>query len=274
MSTDTPQSTAAPFRRQTWHRSLWIRILGVLFLIWGIGLLACWWPSRSAWAVFGVNGLVETPPGTLQNRLRNGSGWSNYVSRFLAMDTEVTSAWLLGTGVDDQWLAPLSRFRKLERITLDGGQVGPGLQHLANLPNLTEIHVIGKQMRKKNGRIDHIDSTISGRHFLSVPQLKSLMLAGFNGGISDLYQLQSHPNLKTVSLQSISGLGEVLKQLEGCQNIESLSISPTNNQDAFPLESLGRMSHLKFLEIFGYKQDADLDTRLKSLLPTTRIGWR
>lgn len=274
MSTETSLPESSPERIPGWRRSLWFRVPVVLVFIWIVCLLACWWPSRSAWSVFGVNGMVETPQGTLQNRLRNSSGFASYVSRYLAMDTEVISAWLIGTGVDDQWLVRLSRFPQLKQVSLDGGQVGPGLHHLAGLSKLEFVHVSGHQMRNKNGWIDHIDSRISARHFLLVPQLETLTLSNFREQITDLDQLKTHPRLHSLFLGEIVSLSDTLKQLEACPNIPKLAIYHTASLDTLTIESLGRLKHLKSLVLTGNEKSDDVDARLKLMLPKTQITWR
>lgn len=273
MSTETSLPESSPKRRPAWHRSLWFRIPVVLLCIWTICLLACWWPSRSAWSVFGVNGMVEMPQGTLQNRLRNSTGFANYASRYLAMDTEVISAWLIGTGVEDEWLVRLSHFPQLRQISLDGGQVGPGLRHVAGLPGLKQIHVSGHQMRNKNGWIDHIDSKISARHFLLVPQLETVTFSGFREQITDLDQLKTHPHLHSLYLGEIEFLSDALKQLEACPNIQHLSINQSAPLDDATIESLGRLRHVKVLALTGTKKSDDLNARLKVMLPETQISW-
>ncbi|HEY4263343.1 MAG TPA: hypothetical protein VGM98_24485 [Schlesneria sp.] len=280
-------------RRWQWWRSLWVRIPLMIALMWVIVGLVCWWPSRSAWAVFGVNGLAETSQSANWQR----SVLPNFARRYLIQDRDVTSVLLFGTAVDDQWLVRLRRFPRLEQAALDGGQIGSGLQHLADLRDLKRISVSGTQRRVIRGWIDHVDSTISGRHFLLVPQLESLLLSGFKETVSDLDQLSQHPQLRVLSLNEISPLHEVLSQIENCRNIKSLSIYQKALLDPEAIASLCRMSHLETLTLYGENRGAvrilldpqpdaletltlrrstkgvDVNAQLKQSLPKTSIVW-
>jgi hypothetical protein len=264
-------------RRWIWWRSLWVRIPAIVALMWVIMGLFLWSQCRSAWAVFRVNGLAETSHTSPLQSLRRRSGLGHY----FIQDRDVTSVRLLNTAVNDQWLVGLRRFPRLKNATLDGGQIGPGLQNLANLHDLTTIQVLGSQMTVTQGWIDHIDSTISGRHFLLVPQLESLTLSGFKGTISDLDQLNQHPHLRAISLGNISQLGQVLRQLENCQNIKSLSIRQKtlsiHQKEAFDedaVQSLCRMPHLQTLTISNRHKTDAADSQLKHSLKSTTITWQ
>lgn len=261
-------------RRWKWWRSLWVRILAIVALMWIITGLFLWSHCRSAWAVFRVNGLAETSQNSPLQSLRRSSGLGHYVSEFFIQDRDVVTVLLFNTAVNDQWLVRLRRFPRLANAALDGGQIGPGLQNLADLPDLKMISVSGSQMTIIRNWIDHIDSTISGRHFLLIPQLESLALSGFKGTISDLDQLDQHPHLHSLSLNSISQLSQVLKQIENCQNIKSLSIHQQEAFDEDAFQSLCRMPHLQTLTISNRNKMDVVDSQLKQSLKSTTIVWR
>jgi hypothetical protein len=136
------------------------------------------------------------------------------------------------------------------------------------------IDVIGTQRTVTRGWIDHVDSMISGRHFLQVPQLESLALSGFKGTISDLDQLSLHPQLTAISLGDVSRLSEVLQQIEICRNIKSLSIRQQEKLDEASLASICKMSHLETLTIHRIAKADNVDSQLTQSLPATSIAWR
>jgi hypothetical protein len=136
------------------------------------------------------------------------------------------------------------------------------------------IHVVGSQMTVTRNWIDHIDSTISGRHFLLIPQLESLALTSFKGTISDLDQLDQHPHLQHISLNHISRLDQALRQIEKCQNIKSLSIHQKEELDEAALQSICRMRHLEILRINNLKKTDSVDEQLKHSLKSTNIIWQ
>lgn len=261
-------------RRWNWRRSLWVRILAIVALMWVITGLFLWSHCRSAWAVFRVNGVAETAQNSPLRSMRQASGFASYASEFFTQDRDVTNVLLFNTAVNDQWLVRLRRFPQLATAALDGGQIGPGLQNLADLPELKMMSVAGSQMTITRGWIDHIDSTISGRHFLLVPSLELLGLHGFKNTISDLDQLAQHPHLHTISLSDIAQLDQVLQQLENCRNIKTLSVHPTDELSEQALKSLCQMTHLETLTISKSKKTDAVDVQLKQALPSTNIIWR
>lgn len=271
-SPDGPEVLAK--RPWPWWRSLWVRIPAVVALMWVVTGLFLWSQCRSTWAVFRVNGVAEPAPNSLLHSLRQSSGPASYFSEFFIQDRDVVNVLLFNTAVNDQWLVRLRRFPKLKHASLDGGQIGPGLQNLADLPDLKMIHVVGSQMTIVRNWIDHIDSTISGRHFLLLPQLESLVLSGFKGTISDLDQLAQHPHLQHLSLNQISRINLVLKQIENCQNIKSLSIHQKDDLDEAALQSLCRMPHLEILRINNLKKTDSVDKQLQQSLKSTKILWQ
>lgn len=271
---ETSETETLVKRHQPWWRLLWVRILIAVALMWFTTGLFFWSQSRSAWAVFRVNGLADPPQQSSLQSFRHGSGLTSYLGEFLIQDRDVTTVLLLGTGVDDQWLVRLRRFPKLRQAAFDCGQIGPGLQNLAGLPDLKLIDVIGTQRTVTRSWIGHVDSTISAKHFLMVPQFETLALSGFKEAISDLDQLSQHPHLSDISLDDISRLGEVLQQIEACHNIKSLSIRSQQKFDEDSLASICKMSHLKTLIVDRVAKTEDVELQLQQSLPTTSIVWR
>ena len=261
-------------RRWPWWRSLWVRIPAIFLLMWVITGIFFWWECRSAWAVFRVNGVAEPAQESPIYSFRQRSGLASYVAEFYIKDRDVTNVLLHYTGVDDRWLVRLRRFPKIERATFDGGQIGQGLQNLSDLRELKAICVIGEHRTVTQGRGDFVNSTISGRHFLLIPQLEILVLSGFKGSISDVDQLRQHPHLQKVVLEDISQLSLVLGQFELCQNIKSLFIRQKAGLDEGSLASICRLSHLETLTICGVTKTDEMDSQLKNSMPTTSIYWR
>lgn len=257
-----------------WWRLLWVRCLAAFVLMWVVTWVFLWSYCRSAWAVFRVNGVASPPHDSPLQSFRRVSGLASYVGEFFVQDRDVVSVLLFNTGVDDQWLVRLRRFTKLTNAALDGGQVGPGLQNLADLPELKVISVIGSQMTVTRGWIDRLDSKISGRHFLLIPQIELLGLSGFKGTISDLDQLDRHPHLRALTLGEVAQLSETLRQIEKCQNIKVLSIQQRNELDEESLQSICRMSHLESLNLSGVTKTDEVDSRLRQSLESTNVVWR
>jgi hypothetical protein len=241
--------------------------------MWFVVLVALWWHCRSAWAVFRVGGMVDPAPESPLSSYLQAPGLVGYFSRYFLQDRDVFVVTLCYTDADDRSLVHLRRFPKLRHAWLDAGQIGPGLQNLQDLPDLTSLTVYGMHRKVGGGMIEPINSIISARHFLLAPRLNYLTLIDFSDRISDLEQLKQHPNLRSLSLSKISYLTDVLHEIESCENIKSLFVE-SSHLDQEGIASICRMSHLKTLILYKTGNSDNLDEQLRKSLPRTDIEWQ
>lgn len=275
VTTDVEPKIKSTHPRRRWTRSLWFRVSLAIAMIFVVSWFTFWIPRRSVWAVLRVNGLVDS-----QNapEILKAVRQTPLIGRYLYRDDDVTYVQLFGTGVDDNWIACLRRFTNLENASLDGGQIGPGLKEIADLPHFRSVTVIGRQMTiTRTGMlsswIDHVDSRITGSHFLLLPQLEVLHLLNFKKGtISELSALKQHPKLREISFAEVEDLASVLGQLVECHNIESISLNLTDADDEL-IMVIPRFSHLKKLTIRSKIASQSLQHRLQEALPGTEITW-
>ncbi len=276
MNTNAELKKEPTHLRRKWARSLWFRISLVMALIFVLSWFSYWIPRRSVWAVLRVNGLVESQhPSEILKAVRR----TPFVGRYFLRDDDVNYVQLFGTAVDDNWIACLRRFTNLEIASFDGGQIGPGLKEIADLPHLQRVTVIGRQMTiTRTGMlsswIDHVDSTITGSHFLLLPQLEVLHLHEFKKGtISELSELKRHPTLRHISFTKVQNLANVLGQLVDCHNIYSITLNLTETDDEL-LKAITQLPHLKTLGIRSKNTSESFEHRLQEALQGTEIIWK
>ncbi len=269
-------------RPRRWTRSLWIRALFVTSLVCGLAWIVYWIPRRSVCAVCAVGGKIDSNQEEIDIRrllaniplVGQTIAKPNWQWQFLYRDNRVTVARLVDSGVDDRWIARLSRFANLEILNLDCGQIGPGLQQLAKLPRLDHVGVAGDQRNGARNRIGRSSSKFSGADLLWLPQIRVLTLYGFQAGaISGLSALKRHETLRVIELIDVASLADVLNQLEGCENIETLVLNITECDDEM-FSSLRRLSYLTRLEVYCSDHSETLHSRLKDALPTAVIAWQ
>lgn len=273
MATNVEHKTEPTRPRRRWARSIWLQISIAIALIIVLSWLTFWIPRRSVWAVLKVNGLVDSP---ISPAILRAVHQIPLVGPYLYRDDDVSYVHLFGTGVDDNWIACLRRFKNLDTAALDGGQIGPGLKEISDLPHLNQVTVVGQQMTITrtgflSSWIDHVDSKIAGSHFLLLPKLEVLHLHGFkNGTISELSELKRHPKLRQITFSDVENLGSVLGQLVDCHNIDAISLNATEADDEL-LNAITKLSYLKTLGIHLKNKSKSFERHLQEALPGTEI---
>ena len=205
-------------------------------------------------------------------KLSFGKGLNNNQVSILTRLPDVTSFTTNGSDLDDEGVAQLSQFKKLQVLTFfhPGNHFrGTGLEKLAALPNLESLTVAGTAVFGNEGM-----SAIS-----KLKHLKSLRVWHTAADSQGVAVLKSLPGLTAVTLgQRLSFkpptmvADDTIGVLVSIKSLESISLSESRlSLDA--LSQLKQLPSLKRLTLDGIEiSESDVE-KLRTELPHAQIKW-
>jgi hypothetical protein len=205
-------------------------------------------------------------------KLSFGKGLNNNQVSILSRLPDVTSFTTNGSELDDEGVAQLVQFKKLQVLTFfhPGKDFrGTGLEKLAALPNLESLTVAGTAVSGNEGM-----AAIS-----KLPHLKSLRVWHTNADSQGVEFLKSLPGLTAVTLgQRLSFkpptmvADDTIGVLISIKSLESISLSEARlSLDA--LSQLKQLPSLKRLTLDGIEiSESDVE-KLRAELPRAQIKW-
>ncbi len=205
-------------------------------------------------------------------KLSFGRGINNKQLAVLTRLADVTAFTTNGADLDDEGVALLSQFKKLQTLTFfhpGKNFKGAGLEKLANLPTLENLTVAGSSEFGNEGMAS----------IAKLPHLKSLRVWHINADSQGVASLKSLSSLTSITLgqrlaqkppamlaDDTIGLLVTMKSLESVSLSESrLSLKALSQLQQFP--SLKRLT-LDGIEI----PEADVET-LRKELPKVQLKW-
>lgn len=209
--------------------------------------------------------------GQLQ-RLSFGKGLNNSQLSTLIHLPNVTTFTTNGSDLDDEGVAQLAQFKKLQTLTFfhpGRNFKGAGLEKLAALPNLENLTVAGSGVFGNEG--------IAA--IAKLQRLKSLRLWHINADSQGVAFLKSLPGLTAVTLgQRLSQkpptmvADDTIAVLVSMKSLESVSLSESRlSLDA--LSQLTQLPSLKRLTLDGIEMSESDVEKLRKLLPHAQIKW-
>jgi hypothetical protein len=205
-------------------------------------------------------------------KLSFGRGLSNKQVAILTRLADVTSFTTNGADLDDEGVAQLSQFKKLQTLTFfhpGKNFKGAGLEKLAGLPNLENLTVAGSSEFANDGM-----SSIA-----KLPHLKSLRVWHINADSQGVASLKSLAGLTAITLgQRLSQkppamvADDTIGLLVSMKSLESVSLSESR-LSLKALSQLQQLPSLKRLTLDGIEiSEADVET-LRKELPKVQLKW-